>query len=91
MANCVRTTVSIDKRLLEEARSLNIDISVAARQGIRRAIRAARIHSDRDAYRRMPEQPDPFWEEVKAWPAHGEIGVPAPLLPDETDETPLSD
>ena len=91
MVNSATTTVSIEKRLLEEARSLNIDISAAAREGVRRAIRAAKVRSDREAYRRMPEQSDPFWEETDAWSARSEIGVPRPLLPDETDETPLSD
>lgn len=58
---------TIDKQLLEQARRLDIDVSAAARQGVRSAIRAAQVRSDREAYRRMPEQPDPFWDEAEAW------------------------
>lgn len=67
MANTTRTTFTIDKRLVEQARRLNINVSAAAREGVRRAVRSAQIRSDRDAYRRMPEEPDPFWDKAEAW------------------------
>ena len=62
-----RTTFTIDEHLMEEARRLNINVSAAAREGVRTAIRAVQVRSDREAYRRMPEQADPFWNEAEAW------------------------
>jgi post-segregation antitoxin (ccd killing protein) len=62
-----RTTFTLDERLAEQARRLNINISAAARSGVRHAVRDALIQADRDAYRRNPEQADPFWDEAEAW------------------------
>ena len=57
----------MDNELAERARRLNINISAAARQGVAAAVRAALAESDRAAYRRVPERPDPFWEDARAW------------------------
>jgi post-segregation antitoxin (ccd killing protein) len=62
-----RSTFTIDRALAERARRLKINISAAAREGVEAAIRAAMAQADRDAYRRQPERPDPFWSEVEAW------------------------
>ncbi len=63
----VRTTFTLDRRLAEQARQLNINVSAAAREGVGAAVRAAMIQQDRDAYRRRPERSDPFWDEVQVW------------------------
>lgn len=52
---------------LEAARELGVNVSEAARAGVAAAVRAARIALDREAYRRVPEEPDEFWAEVEAW------------------------
>jgi post-segregation antitoxin (ccd killing protein) len=62
-----RTSFTIDQALAERARRLKINLSAAARAGVEAAVRAAMVRSDRDAYRRRPERPDPFWSEVEAW------------------------
>ncbi|HZD24354.1 MAG TPA: type II toxin-antitoxin system CcdA family antitoxin [Acidimicrobiia bacterium] len=62
-----RTTFTLDEALAEKARELNINISAAARRGVKQAVRAALAESDRRAYERHPEQPDPFWTELEAW------------------------
>ncbi len=67
MASTTRTTFTLDEDLVEQARTLGVNISAAARDGVRDAVRAARVQADREAYQRQPEQPDPFWSEVEAW------------------------
>ncbi len=62
-----RTTFTIDDELIERARQLGINISAAARQGVTAAVRAALARSDREAYQRRPERPDPLWTEVEGW------------------------
>ena len=62
-----RTTFTLDSRLAEQARRLNINISASAREGVRAAVRDALVQADREAYRRNPEQADPFWDEAAAW------------------------
>ena len=62
-----RSTFTIDRELAERARRLKINVSAAAREGVEAAVRAAMGRSDREAYRRRPERPDPFWSEVEAW------------------------
>ena len=62
-----RITFALDGRLAGQARRPGIDISAAARAGVREAVRAALVRADRDAYRRHPEQRDPFWEEAADW------------------------
>ena len=62
-----RSTFTIDRELAERARRLKVNVSAAAREGVEAAVRAAMARADREAYRRQPEQPDPFWSEVEAW------------------------
>jgi post-segregation antitoxin (ccd killing protein) len=62
-----RTTFTIDDDLADRARRLGINISAAARQGVADAVRAALARSDRQAYQRHPERPDPFWSDAEAW------------------------
>lgn len=62
-----RTTFTLDDELAARARELNINISAAARKGVTDAVRAAMVASDRAAYERHPERPDPFWDEAQAW------------------------
>lgn len=62
-----RITFALDRRLAEQARRLDIDISSAARAGVRAAIHRTLIESDRTAYERLPEEPDAFWDEVEVW------------------------
>jgi post-segregation antitoxin (ccd killing protein) len=63
----IRTTITLDEELADRARRLGVNISAAAREGVTAAVRAALARSDRDAYRRRPERPDPFWIEAEAW------------------------
>jgi post-segregation antitoxin (ccd killing protein) len=63
----VRTTFTLDEALAERARQLGVNISAAAREGVSAAVRAALTQSDRVAYERRPERPDPFWHEAEAW------------------------
>ena len=60
-------TITLDRQVAEQARRLNIDISAAARSGVRAAVRDAMIRSDREAYGCSPEQADPFWDEAERW------------------------
>lgn len=62
-----RTSFTIDRALSERARRLKVNVSAAARQGVEAAVRAALAEADRDAYRRRPERPDPFWSEAETW------------------------
>ena len=62
-----RTTFTLDEETTERARSLGINISAAARQGVADAVRAALAQADREAYQRLPETPDLFWTEAEVW------------------------
>jgi len=62
-----RTTFTLDDDLLARAHKVNINISAAARKGVATAVLAALAESDREAYRRVPERPDPFWDDAQAW------------------------
>ncbi|HDH03483.1 MAG TPA: hypothetical protein ENH15_04480 [Actinobacteria bacterium] len=62
-----RTTFTLDDALAERARQLQINISAAAREGVAAAVRAALAEADRAAYERVPERPDPFWNDAEAW------------------------
>jgi post-segregation antitoxin (ccd killing protein) len=62
-----RTSFTIDRALAERARRLKVNVSAAARAGVEAAVRAALADADREAYRRRPERPDPFWAEAEAW------------------------
>ena len=62
-----RTTFTLDEALADQARRLDINISLAARQGVAAAVREALAKADRAAYRSKPEEPDAFWAEAEAW------------------------
>ena len=62
-----RTTFTLSQELAKKARELGINISSAARDGVAEAVRARMLESDRAAYQRCPEQPDPFWMEAEVW------------------------
>lgn len=62
-----RATFTLDDDLAARARQLGINVSAAARQGVADAVRAALARSDREAYRRHPEDVDPFWTAAEAW------------------------
>ncbi|MXZ96386.1 MAG: hypothetical protein F4Y99_10725 [Acidimicrobiaceae bacterium] len=64
-----RTTFTLDERLAERARQLNVNISAAAREGVAAAVKRAMGEADRMAYQRFPEQPDDFWDDAEAWGA----------------------
>lgn len=63
----MRTSVIIDDELAAEARELGINMSEAAREGLRRAVRRRRAELDRRAYRDQPEAEDDAWDEAEAW------------------------
>jgi post-segregation antitoxin (ccd killing protein) len=63
----MRTSVSLDDELAAEARELGINVSEAAREGLRRAIRRRRAERDRRAYLARPEVEDDGWEAAEAW------------------------
>jgi post-segregation antitoxin (ccd killing protein) len=62
-----RTTFTMDDDLAERARTLGVNISAAARQGVTNAVRAAQVKADREAYEKHPESVDAFWTEVEVW------------------------
>jgi post-segregation antitoxin (ccd killing protein) len=62
-----RNTFTIDRAVAERARRLKVNVSAAAREGVEAAVRAAMARADRDAYRRRPERPDPFWSDAETW------------------------
>ena len=64
-----RTTFTLDARLAERARRLNVNICAAAREGVAAAVKRATGEADRAAYERCLEQPDSFWDDVQAWGA----------------------
>lgn len=64
-----RTTFTLDERLAERARELNVNVSAAAREGVVAAVKRAMGEADRAAYERFPEQPDSFWDDAEEWGA----------------------
>ena len=64
-----RTTFTLDEKLAERARKLNVNISAAAREGVTAAVKRAMGEADRAAYERFPEQPDNFWDDAQVWGA----------------------
>ena len=62
-----RTTFTLDEELAERARTLDINVSAAARDGVAAAVRAALEAADRAAYERYPEVIDDFWDDAQAW------------------------
>jgi len=68
-ASPMRTSVVLDDDLAAEARELGINVSEAARDGLRAAVRERRAARDRAAYLAQPE-PEPAddgWESSEAW------------------------
>lgn len=63
----IRTTLTLEKSLVEQARRFRVDISVAAREGVASAVRAAEAKADQRAYEEHPESPDPFWIDAEPW------------------------
>lgn len=63
----MRTSVVIDDELAAEARELGINVSEAAREGLRRAVRRHRAERDRNAYLAHPEDEDDAWDDAEAW------------------------
>ena len=63
----MRTSVIFDDELAAEARELGINVSEAAREGLREAIRRRRSERDRDAYLAHPEAEHADWEAAEAW------------------------
>ncbi len=63
----MRTSVLFDDDLVAEARELGINVSEAAREGLRDAIRRHRAERDRAAYLARPETEDAAWEDAETW------------------------
>ena len=63
----MRTSVVIDDQLAAEARELGINVSDAAREGLRREVRRRRAELDRQAYLVRPEVEDTAWDDAEAW------------------------
>jgi hypothetical protein len=63
----MRTSVIFDDELAAEARELGINVSEAAREGLRQAIRRRRAERDRAAYLALPERDDADWDDAEAW------------------------
>lgn len=63
----MRTSVIFDDELADEARELGINVSEAARDGLRAAIRRRRAERDRDAYLAHPETEAADWDDAEAW------------------------
>jgi post-segregation antitoxin (ccd killing protein) len=63
----MRTSVILDDDLAAEARELGINVSEAAREGLREAVRRRRAERDREAYSTHPETEDAGWEDAEAW------------------------
>jgi post-segregation antitoxin (ccd killing protein) len=61
-----RVSFTLDESLVTLAYELGINISVAAREGVEAAVRAALTQRDRASYKREPEVPEPFWS-AEAW------------------------
>ena len=62
-----RATFTLDAELARCARRFDINVSAAAREGLRAAVARAMTDADRAAYAAQPEQPDEFWDEAEAW------------------------
>ncbi len=63
----MRTSVIFDDELADEARELGINLSEAAREGLREAIRRRRAENDRATYLAHPERDDADWDDAEAW------------------------
>lgn len=63
----MRTSVVLDDELAAEARELGINVSEAAREGLRAAVHRRRAEVDRQAYQAHPEPEDEAWDDAEAW------------------------
>lgn len=63
----MRTTIVIDDDLAEAARELGVNVSAAAREGLRIAVRRRLAERDREAYLARPETEDDDWDAAEAW------------------------
>lgn len=63
----MRTSVIFDDDLADQARELGINVSEAAREGLREAVRRRRAEHDREAYVAHPERADADWDDAEAW------------------------
>ncbi len=57
----------MDEALAKQARSLDLNISAAARDGVADAVRVALERADREAYVNHPESIDEDWADAEAW------------------------
>jgi len=67
MVASTRTTFTLDTETAEIARRLGVNVSAAARDGVRAAVLAAMAREDRAAYQRHPEGDDAGWDAAEAW------------------------
>ncbi len=63
----IRTTFTLDEELADQARRHGVNVSAAAREGVREAVYAAMAREDRAAYERHPEEDDEVWMELQQW------------------------
>lgn len=62
----MRTTITLDDDLADEARRYGVALSTAARDGVADAVRRAKEAHDRAMYLAHPETDD-AWDELEAW------------------------
>jgi Arc/MetJ family transcription regulator len=62
----MRTTITLDDALADEARRYGVALSSAARDGVADAVRRAKEAHDRAMYLAHPETDD-GWDDVEAW------------------------
>jgi post-segregation antitoxin (ccd killing protein) len=62
----MRISVTFDDEVVAEARELGINVSEAAKGGLRQAVRRRRAERDRAAYLAHPETDDD-WDETESW------------------------
>jgi post-segregation antitoxin (ccd killing protein) len=68
----MRTTITLDDDLADEARRYGVALSTAARNGVADAVRRVKEAHDRAMYQAHPETDD-AWDELEAWgPAAGD-------------------
>ena len=88
----MRTSVLFDDELAAEARELGINVSEAAREGLRQAVRRRRAERDRAAYLAQPETEEAEWDEAESWgEACGSADRSAQLLVVDAGVTRLVD
>jgi hypothetical protein len=68
----MRTTITIDDALAEEAHRYGVSLSASAREGVAAAVRRAKELHDRQAYIRQPEH-DEGRDLLEAWEEEGPV------------------